>query len=380
MPESDTANILGKTILRIIPTPDAMVNTLIFVLCGIIIFIILAWLYGKLTLKQRNCNTMYNLYKDTPPGFTSVNSDSEYGCYSLRDFYIKTAYNCCATGQYKNDFVSTCALEDCIRQGVRCLDFEVYSVNNKPVISVSSVDNFNVKGSYNSIPFADAMKTIEQRAFGSLSNCPNPNDPLIIYLRIMSNNRSIYKEIADNIYSTLESRILGKEYSYENNGKNLGAMPLKDLMGKVVIAVDKTNSLFEDTPLDEYVNIATRSPFMRVLRYDQVKNVNSPDELIEFNKKNMTMCLPNLGISPDNPAAVVAMSYGCQFIAMGYQNFDANLENYDSKFDDAGSAFILRPETLRYVVQTQPNPPVQEEKLSYATRYINTPYQQPLPI
>ena len=196
----------------------------------------------------------------------------------------------------------------------------------------------------------------------------------------MSNNRSIYKEIADNIYSTLESRILGKEYSYENNGKNLGAMPLKDLMGKVVIAVDKTNSLFEDTPLDEYVNIATRSPFMRVLRYDQVKNVNSPDELIEFNKKNMTMCLPNLGISPDNPAAVVAMSYGCQFIAMGYQNFDANLENYDSKFDDAGSAFILRPETLRYVVQTQPNPPVQEEKLSYATRYINAPYQQPLPI
>ena len=380
MPESDTANILGKTILRIIPTPDAMVNTLIFVLCGMIIFIILAWLYGKLTLKQRNCNTMYNLYKDPPPGFTSVNSDSEYGCYSLRDFYIKTAYNCCATGQYKNDFVSTCALEDCIRQGVRCLDFEVYSVNNKPVISVSSVDNFNVKGSYNSIPFADAMKTIEQRAFGSLSNCPNPNDPLIIYLRIMSNNRSIYKEIADNIYSTLESRILGKEYSYENNGKNLGAMPLKDLMGKVVIAVDKTNSLFEDTPLDEYVNIATRSPFMRVLRYDQVKNVNSPDELIEFNKKNMTMCLPNLGISPDNPAAVVAMSYGCQFVAMGYQNFDANLENYDSKFDDAGSAFILRPETLRYVVQTQPNPPVQEEKLSYATRYINTPYQQPLPI
>lgn len=357
-----------------------MVTMIIFGLCVFIVIVAFGWLWSKLTLESRNCQNMHKLYKATPPGFSSIDPDSPDNCNSLRDFYVKTAYNCCATGAYRNDFVSLCALEDCIRQGVRCLDFEIYSVNDSPVISVSAVNDFNVKGSYNSIPFADAMQTIERLAFGGNSNCPNPRDPLIIYLRIMSNNRAIYKEMADVLYSTLERRLLGKKYSYENHGLNLGKVPLKDLMEKVIIIADKTNALFEDTPLDEYVNTATRSPFMRILRYDQLKNVTSADELIDFNKKNMTMCLPNLGITPDNPSPSLAMSYGCQFTAMAYQNFDANLEHYDSMFDSAGAAFILKPANLRFIPVHQPNPPPQNEKLSYATRYINTPYQPQLPV
>jgi hypothetical protein len=196
----------------------------------------------------------------------------------------------------------------------------------------------------------------------------------------MSNNRAIYKEMADNLYTTLESRLMGKKYSYENQGLNLGQTTLKELMGKVIVIADKTNALFEDTPLDEYVNIATRSPFMRIMRYDQLKNVNSADELIEFNKKNMTMCLPNLGITPKNPAPALAMSYGCQFVGMAYQNFDAGLEHYDSMFDSAGCAFILKPANLRFVPLHQPNPPAQDKNLSYATRYISVPYQTPLPV
>ena len=151
-------------------------------------------------------------------------------------------------------------------------------------------------------------------------------------------------------------------------------------MEKVIIIADKTNALIEDTPLDEYVNIATRSPFMRILRYNQLINVTSADELIDFNKKNMTICLPNLGITPANPSASLGMSYGCQFIAMAYQNFDVNLEHYDSMFDSAGSAFILKPANLRMIINYQPNPPPQKEKLSYATRYISTPYQPKLPV
>ena len=32
-------------------------------------------------------------------------------------------------GSYKNDYVNLCALKSCIKQGARCLDFEIYSVN-----------------------------------------------------------------------------------------------------------------------------------------------------------------------------------------------------------------------------------------------------------
>ena len=87
----------------------------------------------------------------------------------------------------------------------------------------------------------------------------------------MSNNKAIYTEMANNLYNTLENRLLGKQYSYENQGKNIGSSPLKDFMEKVIVVADKTNALFEDTALDEYVNIASNSVFMRALRYYDVK-------------------------------------------------------------------------------------------------------------
>ena len=50
--------------------------------------------------------------------------------YNLRDYYIKTAYNCCCGGEFKNDYVSTDALKKCISQGARVLDFDIYSIND----------------------------------------------------------------------------------------------------------------------------------------------------------------------------------------------------------------------------------------------------------
>ena len=71
--------------------------------------------------------------------------------FSLRDFYIKTAHNCCAGGSFKNSYVDLCHLRTAIKQGVRCLDFEIYSIDDKPVVAASSVDDYTVKETYNSI-------------------------------------------------------------------------------------------------------------------------------------------------------------------------------------------------------------------------------------
>ena len=38
--------------------------------------------------------------------------------------------------------------------------------------------------------------------------------------------------------------MLGPEYSYENNGQNLGATKLGELMGKAVIMADASNPIF----------------------------------------------------------------------------------------------------------------------------------------
>jgi hypothetical protein len=338
----------------------------------LIILSVILWIINKLRLNKKNCSYMNALYEDFPL-IKSINPNSDQFGLNLRDYYIKTAYNCCSAGKYKNDFVNLCALKDCIKQGARCLDFQVFSLNNQPVIAVSTQQDFFLKESYNTIPFSHAMEIISDYAFAG-STCPNPFDPLIIHLRIMSTNTIIYDKISDSISTILENRILGKKYSYESGGENFGTTPIKDLMGKIVLIVDKTNPLFETTKLDEYVNIASNSVYMRCLRFHDVKYTPDMQELIEFNKKNMSICIPDLSQETNNPSGALSMKYGCQFVGMSFQNFDSNMEFYDETFDDAGTAFVLKPAELRFIPVTIPLPDPPPEEYSYKERPVTSDY------
>ena len=344
--------------------------TQVMILIMVFLFLIIFWwCLNKMYLDKSNCSALESVYTEFPI-IQSVNVENPRACYKIRDFYIKTAYNCCSGGKYKNDFVNICALKNCIRQGARCLDFEIYSVNNRPVIAISSADDYNIKESNKSVPFAKAMEIINLYAFSG-STCPNPSDPLFLNFRIMSNNKNIYDDMAKSLYNILQDRLLGKQFSYENNGVNIGGMQLKKLMSSVIIIVDKSNPLFTDTLLNEYVNIASSTPFMRTLRYKDVQFTPDMDELKFYNKQNMTICLPNLSAGNKNLSARLAMAYGCQMIGMSFQNFDSNMEDYASIFDDAGSAFVLRPKILRYVPVYIDKPPPVEDRLSYAPRMDN---------
>jgi hypothetical protein len=340
-------------------------------ICGVILFSISMWVYSKFGLDDSNCQEMETLYKDFPT-ISSINFGNDNYKYPLRDYYVKTAYNACCSGTFKNDFVNICALKSCIKQGARCLDLGVYSIDGEPVIATSSVDNFAVKETYNSVPFAKVIDVINDYAFSGTA-CPCPNDPVILHLRIMTNKKEIYSKMADEIYNKLETRLLGPSYSYENHGKNLGKMSLSELQGKVIIIVDKSNARFEGTPFDEYVNLASNSIFMRSIRYtSDVKLTPDSNELKEYNKKNMTICLPDLSVSPSNPSSLLSMSYGCQFVAMSFQKYDSNMEYYDKLFDKNNSAFILKEEKLRYIPVTIAAPPKANPMNSYKDRTSTT--------
>lgn len=342
---------------------------LMLIIIGFLFFIIFWWCINKLNLNKQNCTKLTNVYTDFPR-ISTINSSNPQYKNRLRDYYIKTAYNCCASGNYKNDFVNLCALKNCIKQGARCLDFEIYSVDNLPVIATSSITDFTVKESYNSVPFAQAMEVVSIYAFSG-GNCPNPDDPLILHFRIMSNNKDILDSMATALYNTLQDRLLGPDFSYENNGRNVGALPITYLMNKIVIIVDKSNSLFTDSKLNEYVNLASNAPFMRSLRFKDVQYAPDMDELVFFNQQNMTISLPDLSARNKNYPPTIAMKYGCQMVAMSFQNFDNNMEYYTQFFDDAGSAFVLKPEYLRYIPVFIPIPPVQNPAVSFGTSVSN---------
>ena len=57
------------------------------------------------------------------------------------------------------------------------------------------------------------MSVISNYAFSG-GMVPNPTDPLIIHLRIKSNEQSIYDNLT-KIFKSYDNIMLGKKYSYE---------------------------------------------------------------------------------------------------------------------------------------------------------------------
>lgn len=320
---------------------------------------------------NRECSYMNQMYGTINGKIQSISLANPNSKYTLKDYYIKTAYNCCSGGSYKNDYVNTCNLTNVLKQGCRGLDFEIYSINDQPVIATSTSDSYYIKETYNSVPFIDAMKIIINYAF-STTGAPNPNDPILIHLRIKSNNQKMFQNLA-NILDTYDQYFMGPGTSYGNGQTNFGNIKLSDLSKKIVLIIDNSNKAFMDNrDLYEYVNILSNSIFMRALRNYDIKNTPDLSELQNFNKKNMTIAMPDKGKNPPNLSGIAARLTGCQMIAMRYQLNDVNLQENEKFFGDAGCAFVLKPENLRDIPTTVPEPPAQNPALSYETRTIST--------
>jgi len=371
---------------------EETVAIIIIIMCIFIIICIGVYSAYVSGMQKSECSKMDTLYKNTTTYIKSIN-DADPDCgYLLRDYYIKTAYNCCSGGSYKNDYVDTCILADVIKQGVRCLDVEIYSIDEKPVIATSTEDDFYIKETYNSVPFSDFMDTVVNNAF-STSTAPNPTDPIIIHMRIKSTNQNMMTNMA-SILKQYDPFMLGPKYSYEFTqcnttsgtsvdataesqcvSKNLGGVNLLDLKNKIIIVVDRSNSAFIDNnDFYEYVNLTSNSVFMRCLTNYDVKYTPDMNELITYNKRGMTMCIPDNGSNPDNPSGLVTREMGCQMMAMRYNVVEQNLEENNAFFENAGYAFALKPERLRYIAVTinvtEPNDPL----LSFTPRTTSTDY------
>jgi hypothetical protein len=352
---------------------EDFVSRMIYCMIILIIILMLCYFLYMRSLESRECGLMNSLYSKLDGNLHSINtSDPQFG-YSLKDYYVKTAFNACSGGSYKNDFVDLCNLKSVLNQGVRCLDFEIYSLGGEPVVATSTDDSYFIKETYNSVNFSDVMYTIKNFAFSN-STCPNPGDPLILHLRIKSTNQKMYTSLA-NLFKSYNSILLDKSYSYENHSTNLGDVPLLKLAGKVIVIVDRSNTSFlENKNFTEYVNMTSNSMFMRELRYTDIKQNPDVNELIEFNKKNMTIGIPDVGTSPPNMSGMLVRATGTQMMAMRYQQVDSFLEENTTFFDKASHAFVLKPENLRYIPVTVAAPTPQNPELSYAPRTISKDY------
>ena len=317
----------------------------------IIVLIILIIRYGIKKIYSILNKDLLNLFdfKKLYPlnsSLVSIVDNPNYYSNPLRNFFVKTAYNCCCSSNFKDSYVNLGSLEICLSQGVRCLDFEIHNVDNYPVVAASSVDSYNNMETQNYLPIQKVFDAIVELAF-SASSCSNYNDPIILHFRIMNNNATMYKNFANIISKsgTFHSLLLSKKYSNEYSGKNLAAVPIFDFKRKIIICIYGADTFYQSTPLDEYINIARGQAFMHLKRYNELK-YTPDDSLLEYNKKNMTIVLPNPQMNIENPSFNLSRQSGCQFVGMSFPSNDINLRQYNLFFANNKSAFVLKPKGL----------------------------------
>lgn len=330
------------------------INMGLLVFIAFVSFIILFYVMIQIQKKDKNCKTIEEDYENSS-SITSINFSNDDYTSSLHDYYVLGAYNCCVSGSNKNDYVDVCALKSCIKNGFRFLDFKIYNKDGEPIIASGSKDSVHYKETYNYVPISTALETVKDRAFMS-DNCPNPNDPLFLYFRIISNEKVIYEGLASAIKKYLSEYMMSSQgFSNESSGKNITSLKLKQFTGRVIIIVDKTNeNLFNNSSLKEVTNLTTgpNSPFVRKYKISDITSMSDYTDLIQYNRVNMSIVTPDNQIQTNNYNASSCFSSGCQFICMNAQTMDNEMAFMYEKFNGSNCAFILKPEPLRSVKVT----------------------------
>ena len=304
----------------------------------------------------------------------------EYVPACLLNYNIKTAYNCCAVNTFKNSWVSECALKHCISAGARCLDFEIYSMNNNPVIGFSSRENnLNIKESFNKIDLFRALNIINNYAFTTELSDECKNFPVIIHLRLKTKNVKVYDKIARMLYQSFGDKLLDPKYSYKNDKtrkalhspdnkwahklegitNNDSQIPLicrnlnntyanndpnanNDFYNKVIVIVNVTSILpgksDTDTGIEfeqickqggregillDYMNLLSPSPFCSHLRDFEVQNASQSErERIKTESRyKLIFTSPTVGNSSKNVDFELHRKSGAQMIGMCFQNY-----------------------------------------------------------
>ncbi len=344
-------------------------------------------LYIKQMSKFNNFDT-YLDYQDliNRDFFTSDinirNNDISYN-YKLKDYYIKTAYNACCSGKYKNDYVDICALKNCAKYGVRALDFQVFSLDGNPIVGASTVNSNFYKETYNHLSLENVMTTVNNEFLGNSTETSNykklKHDPLFLFLRIhygsIDKDNSDYRESIQNFYKRIYNVLkhsfgnnFDKFYSnqypqikFNNNedivfsdrSEQISNMDMKDLRNHIFLFVstqDVKSSTLKNSELGKLVDLNMNGHEMNLYRENEIDNNSDNTIISNENKRGLSICLPPKVSNNKNYDFVPPMTLGIQFVAMNYQNEDTNLNNYNRFFKypnlNASSAYVKKPNKL----------------------------------
>jgi hypothetical protein len=304
-------------------------NTTIMISIIIIVIVGCIYLLYKFKLKDNNCTRIQSysphISKSVQELFVNV---------LLKKVYVKTAYNCCCTGNFKNDYVDFCALINCNLQGVRALHFEIYSLNNKPIVSASINQIPKYKETYNQLDFLETMKKVNS-IFVS-NNITQA--PLFIILDIYTKNTPIY----ESIYNTLKDTFsLDKLYvGPTKTTSELMNTSISTLANKVIVLINCINSDLIGNNLKSISYDLTTSTDNKIYSYTEFINITDGLQNKYSNNylNTLNILVPYKQTKDKNYDFISSgVKYGISFIAMNFQFNDDQLMLYNDKLFKNGN-------------------------------------------
>jgi len=261
----------------------------------------------------------------------------------IHNNFILTAFNCCNSGEYQNNYVDNCILKKCLHLGVRCLDFQIFNYNQKPIIASSTMDSLYIKETFNYLELEPVLDIITNHINGDESN----TSPLFLHFRVMSLSEKIYKQLIRSILNKLGNyETSNNTFELVSGIDNLNNISLKDLNKKIVVFINPyyTANNYIINEIDNYIteeinNLTTVSQKKKNYNIYKSGNILIPKvDLILFkndnydiykdshNKSKPTLVLPSLNTINNDESFIKYMQHNITFISMKFQEVDNFLQ------------------------------------------------------
>ena len=277
--------------------------------------------------------------------YSKVTQLAPLGCpqpqeYRLCDFYAASSSYSVFPGAKIYDYVSDSIIPLAIKAGVRLVELDVYSdVNGQPVVGLKN-QKLGTDYAYNTVPLEACCVSIINNAFNSISS-PVSSDPFILSLVFHTEKTTTINAAAEILKTTCRSHMLDPEYSYSR--KNLAIEPVCNLQSKLIIV--SGGSGIKGSLMEELVNLSWSTSHLRRMTYTQASQPHDQDELIDYNRNNITMVVPDIGDDLVNNNPQILFTFGCQWIMMNYGSIDNMMELYIGEFQQ--NSIVLKPAALR---------------------------------
>jgi hypothetical protein len=294
--------------------------------------------------------------------YTAVTQLSPLGCpvsdnTRLCDYYIASSAYSTFPSSYVFDYISDGIIPLVVKAGARLVELDIYADgNDKPVVGLKN-ESIGFDYAKNTVTFESCCVSIANSAFNKVET-PLSSDPFILSLMFHTNKTHTINACAEIIKTTLSRYLLGPDYAFHR--KNLAVEPICNLAGKLVIV---SGGNMKGTLIEELVNLSWSTSHLRRLSYMQASQPHDHEELINSNRQNITMVVPDPDPDLRNNNPTILFGYGSQWNLMNYGSLDDMMELYIGNFQQG--SVILKPEHLRYKPKTIKTPVLPDPSISF---------------